>query len=259
MKKTNGSLRKILLWIIAAAVALLAGCGNAGTGFQGKTPFGHTYRVEEVLESGDSAPEQLPLVRLDYRMEDILEWMEVPGSDQWTTIGTMEFQEEQTDPGQKGLWLLTTENGSQYRLTVEEDDSVILTLEQDGQTQWKYRLSRVDTLVCTVKSSYATESPVLDWFPQGAFDGELSSVNGADVPGDGTVTFHWLVGETDTLTVIETYCADGQVETTEHLLNADNKGQFALPVQTHGEGENQYAFYRVPFDTGEYIFAIRFS
>lgn len=272
------------VFVLTYFIVLFSDALFGNFGFQGETPFGHIYRVDEVLESLDAIEEQLPLIRLDYRMEavlestapmeeqassdstsyrmqNILELMANPSSRQWITIGSMEFQKQEADNTNllhKGVWLLVLKDESQYRLTVENDNSVVLSYTREGQLQWKYLLSRVDTLICTVKSSYSVESPVLEWYPQGTFQGEVSILNGADIQEEGTVAFHWLDDTTDTLTVIEEYYSADQVEVIKHSVSINSRKQFVLPVKIRSSKENQYAIYRIPFENGEYVFTIRF-
>lgn len=239
---------KKLYWIVLAVSAavvclvwpmklLLEPMGTT-PGFQGESPFGHSY----CLEDGASQ------IRLS--MYNQLEWLR---DGAWTESGKFEFKEASEDG--TGLWVL--DDGS-YRLTAKDDGAPILSYWEDGQMRWESALARVDTLYCAITDRTGISYPTIGWFPEGAFDGDLSRVNACPVKGEGTLTMGFRLDGGQTLTVMEERHVNGMVETVTHLLDPDGKQEYTLEISGENRTPGDYILYRIRFASGEYIIGITF-
>lgn len=254
-KKTNW----LVVALIFAVPAVIWLCELDTNGaFNEASPFGHTYRVEEVLY-GDEDPEDAPMIDLDSSNQ--LYIMD-PQTRETANLGEMihvELAEGNQQATTKGIWqLVPEEDGSLlYKVTVEADDSVTLSCQKNEQLQWKYRLSRVDTIKCSISSagSYTFFTP--RWFAEGTFS-DHSNLEYMDILQSGTVGFtpEWPV---DVLTIYEEYYTDGAVEYEEHTLIPNEKGALKLELRPRYDSGEQYAIYRIPYEDGEYVFRVNYS
>lgn len=260
---------KVILVALAVVVMILPIMTSFYTLFPsspqlaGESPFDHIYRVESVLKSSETNTysDNTPLVHLYYNNELYFIWDN--SSFMYEEVGVFEYvkpnsEAEQTDRDE--VWKLTPEGSPEqsYELSLKSDGNVVLTHYIDEVVDWRFLLRRVDTLTCSVRSSAELSSPVPDWYASGTFQGGLENLSFARVKGEGEITL-WFRGDpVDTICIVEEYYADDTVQIEEYTLQGDSDGRFILPIEARGQQGKQYAIYRVPYESGEYIFGVNF-
>lgn len=248
-------MKRMILSIILIAL-LLSGCGIMKNYSLEADPFGHTYRVAEVL--GSTAPEasaeEKLLINIDalcnlYIMEDTTTY-------EFQKIGEFKQLELPEDDTRKGLWFCY-KAADRYELSVEEDDAVILTQLVNEEISWSYQLSRVDTISANLSSAGSRSHMQLNWYFSDTFPGNLQIPSRPDIIKKGTLGISTEDDSIANLTLFEQYYTDGNVEYKEYALNKEDG--FNISVETRYETGEQYAIYRIPFENGEYVFLIKFS
>lgn len=226
--------------------------------FSEAAPFDHVYRVDKVLYQADEFSDT-PIVELALGLNTSYLYL-TDNSLNRVRIGEFTYVEPAEGDQKeavKGIWQLVPEHDADtlYRLTVEADDSVILSCSVNDLLQWKYRLKPVDILTCTVSSGGATTSMRPEWFEEGTFHGDLSQLDKADILKSGTVSVTIDDPAITELSLWEEYFHDGTAETAQYTLRPENH----LELQTRYNSGQQYAIYRIPYENGEFIFCINYS
>lgn len=247
-------MKKLIAFVpVLICVFALVGCANQ----QKADPFGHMYRVSETIlpEASSAALDKQILVNLDgfhtlWIMEDTTTY-------DFEKLGELKEIELHEDDAQKGLWSLTSDDNSlRYELTVEEDDSIILSQINADQICWSYKLSRVDMVSVNVSAFGTREALEVDWYFAGTFLGDLSQLSSGTIQGQGKIGFSIEDEHVDQITLVEEYYTDGNMEYTEYPLSKEEG--FSISAKTRYDSADQYAIYRIPYDNGEYIFYIRY-
>lgn len=264
----NGELRKTnwVAFALILAVPLFIFISEAD--FRGEdnaySPFSHTYRVAEVIHTEDAEAE-LPVVRLEAYNGLYLRNRRTGDDIHPGDMAAVEVPEGDPATTPKGIWQLIPEDDPAmlYKVTVEADETVILSCQKNDMLQWKYRLSRVDTL----KIGFKTSANLLNmgsnggftarWFPEGTFHDhdDLEKIDALAKTGIGLNPEYSI----ETLTVFEEYYTDGKAEYAELRLTLTDSGNFSLEVSKRYDAGQQYALYRIPYENGEYVFRVNFT
>lgn len=257
---------KVILFALAFVVALWPTVKMISELFpnepnlQGPSPFDHIYRVEKVIEPMEGySDSQAPLIHLFFNKKLYLIWDN--STYEYEDIGTFEYIRQDSEQGivtENEKWGIKENNECSYLLTLEKDGSLTLSHAVRGKIEWCFLLSRVDTLICTVTSSAAYAGLTTDWFREGTFHGGTENLSFGEIKGKGKLILSFRGKNPATLQITEEYHSDGAVETREYTLAPDKTAQFVLSLETRGQAEGQYAIYRVPYETGEYVFGVRF-
>ena len=265
--KKNGQLRKTnwvaFALILAVPLFIFISEAELHDDNNAYSPFPHTYRVAEVLHTEDPEAD-LPLIHLSsgnsLYLRDPRTWdSHCPG--EMTALDVPEG-----DPSApKGIWQLIPEDDPSllYKVTVEADETVTLSCQKQDILQWKYRLSRVDTL----KIGFKTSASLLNmgsnggfsarWFPEGTFHDHdnLEHIDSLAKTDIGLNPEYPV----ETLTVCEEYYRDGVLEADTLTLIRSGNGAFRLSPEARYDSGVQYIIYRIPFDGGEYVFRVDFN
>lgn len=257
--------RKAKLWIaipgavLCAVVLVLTGCNPAG---EPESPFGHSYRSQQISASLEH-PEAIDttvytltsdmglFLRRDktelagFFREASGDWDEIPGLPEHMKLGRL-----------RGSWQIEENN---WWLLEREDGELWL---YDSARSIMYRLTRTDLLGISVRQpgmeSYVEpvwcRPDIWEWLPE-----ELSTTL---VDGNAQII---LMPETDAdkILVSEEYyeCQpDGETAVTvsDHFLERDGKGDFALKVSRRGSAGDDYAVYYVTVGEEHYVFRLSF-
>lgn len=230
----------------------LQNTGNLNTA----NPFYEIYQIEEVLyPQEETVPEytKIDLSGLIARVED--------RNGESTNIGRFVYVEPVEGQTQKGIWQLIPEENpkAMYKLTVEADDSVILSYYQEEQLLWKGRLTDYgrDTCVITVPTYGSTMQMVVPWYAPGRED----PTPGSRASVIGKATLKIAVGglPTEDLTLVEEYHHGNSMETATYTLEPIKTGAFSLDIKTRYDGKEEWALYRIPYQDGEYRFILTFG
>ncbi len=257
--------RKAKLWIaipgavLCAVVLVLTGCNPAG---EPESPFGHSYRSQQISASLEH-PEAIDttvytltsdmglFLRRDktelagFFREASGDWDEIPGLPEHMKLGRL-----------RGSWQIEENN---WWLLEREDGELWL---YDSARIIMYRLTRTDLLGVSIRQPgiEAYVEPVWcrpdiwEWLPE-----ELSTTL---VDGNAQII---LMPETDVdrILVSEEYYElqpDGETAVTisDHFLERDAKGDFALKVSRRGSAGDDYAVYYVTVGEEHYVFRLSF-
>ena len=249
------------LWLIVALYIgtpfLTVGTRLQDTGhLNTANPLYEIYQIEEVLyPQGESVPEytKIDLSGLNAYAED--------RNGERTRLGRFVYADPVEGQTQKGIWQLIPEENpdAMYRLTVEADDSVILSYYKEETLLWKGLLTDYgrDTCVITVPTYGSTLQMVVPWYAPGRQD---------PTPGSrpfvaGTATLKIAIGglPTDRLTLIEEYHHGDTVESASYTLDPEKPGAFSMKLETRHDGKEEWALYRIPYEDGEYRFILTFG
>lgn len=248
-------MKHIILCMLIIAI-LLTGCDVMNNYSLEADPFGHTYRVAEVLESStpEASAEEKLLINIDalcnlYVMDDTSTY-------EFQKIGELKQLELPEDDTRKGLWFCY-QASDRYELSVEEDDDVVLTKLVNEETSWTYLLTRVDTFSANLSSAGSRSHIQLDWYFSDTFPGNLQMPSRPDIIKKGTLGLSTEDDSISNLTLFEEYYTDGNIEYKEYALKKEDG--FNISVETRYETGEQYAIYRIPFENGEYVFLIKFG
>lgn len=213
-------------------------------------PFSRTYRVAEVYYGEEATP----IIKLSaYGDVQLINHSRMDSQD----LGTLTYQEPQGAQAEQifGIWNLVPEEDASatYRITVENLTGVIATHWRDDFLQWQYRLEAVDTLQVSGSSRGERCFFTPRWFYEGTFDDYSGSLEYINIYTSGKIGFSWKDDSAQDITLTEVYNHDGQLETREYFLPAD---QLSLELETRYETGKQEAIYRIPYENGEYVFKV---
>lgn len=158
-----------------------------------------------------------------------------------------------------------TISGQLYRLEVTAEGEIRLSYLEEEQVLWCWELKEIPGMFFTINAPEFSASSEMDWFSEGAYSGDIETVNATTFPGKGTVHLecHDIDGaKPDTLTVSEEYHHGGQTEYREYTLIREKNGSFPLPedaLQKRYEDADQYILYRVQWEGGEFLFCLKFK
>ena len=259
--------QKRKLWIaipaavLCAAVLVLTACNPAD---KAQSPFGHSYRAQQISASAEY-PEVIDdttmytltsdmglFIRSDktehvgFLREASGDYDEIPGMPEHMKLGRL--IRNYTIEG-SGWWLLELEDGE---LRLYDASRVVM-----------YRLSRTDLLGISVRQPgmEAYVEPVWirpgdrSWLPQ-------EMVSTVLVDGDAAII---LMPEqtVETILVSEEYyelLRNGEyaITVSDHVLERDAMGDFALKVSRRGDVGDDFAVYRVTVGEENYLFRLAF-
>ena len=213
-------------------------------------PFnGRDYRVIQVLEG---AEKPIPMVYLGSTSSVYLDY---PGQEEQRLDGQFTYITQPEGASTKGVWEML--NGERlYRVTLEEDDSVILACLENGEEHWKYCLEPAPTMGCTILDVLGSTLASADWYYAGGFDDtELSG--GLHLRGKGTVKLS-VPGDSPTVTIYEEFRDGGSVEYQTMTLERDKRGFVEFQRETRKNGGKQTGIYRIPYEDGEFVLVLNF-
>lgn len=249
-------MKRLIISILIAAV-FLSGCSQMSNTAKAD-PFDHIYRVTETLVSDDSAIDPRDSLLINLSAFHNLLIMSDSTTYDFEMVG--EFKETELVEGdtRKGLWALVRDDApARYEVSVEDDDSVVLTHLLADQVQYSYKLTRVDMVSVSVSTFGTREHLEIDWYFDGTFPGDLLQLSSGSINGKGKIGFSVEDESIDKITVIEEYYTDGKVEHTEYQLTKEEG--FGISAKTRYESGEQYAIYRIPYDNGEYVFYVKYK
>ncbi len=170
------------------------------------------------------------------------------------------YQEETV----KGIWHLVPEEDPEalYKLEVDAEDKTTLSYLEDDQLQWRWLLQQIPKAWFALNTTEFTSAHEMDWFNEGTYTGDPSTVNYTTFPGEGTAYLQCRFDGVSELTIKEEYHHGDQVEYREYFLTADKNDNFPMPDDTlekRYEGEDQFILYRLQWDGGEYLFCLKFK
>lgn len=249
----------LALYIAVPLFTLLTHLQSAGS-FSEANPFPHDYRVAQVLYSEDGTGGEgvkvhlTSVLEMEYKLS-----ISQNGSDR-QQIGKFTYTEPIPGQSEKSIWQLipAEDPDALYRVTVEADDSVTLSYTEDGQLQYKWLLSRVDTAFIGIATIGKTISLRPSWYPSGSPDPEPYLKEASVVR---TATLNLGVGglESEELPLIEEYHHGDSVEYQTYILTPNEKGSYSMELSTRYDGNQEYALYRIPFADGEYRFTLTYG
>lgn len=248
---------KGIIPLFLALVIILSGCRENGD-WSYDEPFGHVYRVAEVMYQTDSDQEidtrkifNIDEFRNLWIMDDISTYV-------FKLAGEFPKYRPQKKDVTSASWILQTEDSAiMYDLSVTKDRSVILSQFEDDRLQWKYRLDRIDMLSVNVVSKGERSSLEVDWYYSNTYPDDISQLSSATIHDNGSVGFSIYDCSIDSVAVYEEYYTDAGVEHSEYLLQVESG--LGLSLATKHKTTGQYALYRIPYKNGEYIFYLKYN
>lgn len=280
---------KILGAVCCGVVVILCAANPKEEALTAPEPFGHTYRVAEVVWgyptiSSTFDPPSIAQCTLtsDYAL-NVLEgstWV-YPGCFQETELtenfdalfGFLPASGEEYRRNNKNAWKCVVSDASSTGLfyLLEQTDGTILLAQgytagstHSDQIKWVYRLERADYVTCKVQAKgTTTDLGALDWYSDGSGI-DWNSLRSVTVYGSGTLAFT-VEGSPETLIVSEDYYVnhsdeDGghpAVKNTTHTLYPASDGVFYLPVERRNN-DNEYAVYSISYSEGLYALRVDF-
>lgn len=212
-------------------------------------PFTSTdYRVVEVVE-GD--PEKLPMVYLGSTNSVFLQYPD--GAEQLE--GKFQYIAQ---PETGGVWEMRPESDPDtlYRVVLGQDDSITMSCYSNGEVLWEYLLESSPRIGCTIVDPLGTTTGAVDWYYGGSFDPEKPR-GGYILRGKGTVRLS-VPGDARTVTIQKEF-RDGDAREYETLeLTKDERGNVEFTCETRDSGNEQIAYYRIPYEDGEFVLILKF-
>lgn len=229
-------------------------------------PFIGTYLVEEVLAPVEGMDTENTRVNLNRALK------KEPYMTIYETDEPYPYKEEPdyfhfVDPapgtGQRGTWQMipAEDEACEYWVTVEADDSVLLSLYRDDQLQWKWKLVKDDPVIASVSVQTwgSTGVKTLDFYTAEDPDPQPNFSKQTSVNGKATMKIALSHPESDTLTLMEEYHHGDTLETATYTLDPTKSGSFSLDLKTRYDGEDEWALYRIPYQDGEYRFILTYG
>ena len=246
--------------VFCAAVLLLTACDPAAAR---DTPFGHSYRVDQIsaltehnasihrMRSYTLTSDMGLFVRSDeteqmgFFREASADWDEIPDLPDYMRPGKLH---RSWQIAENNWWLLELEDGALWLL--------------DGPHSILYRLARTDLLGVSIRQPgiEAYVEPV--WYRAGVQNYLPEEMSVTLVDGDAKIIL-MPEQDVDTILVSEEYYerhASGEtyIISTDHTLERDGRGDFALNVSRRGKDGDDYALYRVTVGEDTYAFCLSF-
>lgn len=222
-------------------------------GFNESNPFdSQDYRVAEVL-CGDE--EELPMVYLDGTNRVYLDY---PGQPQEDLGGQFTYITQPEGAPQQGIWELIPETDpeTRCRVTVEADDSVVLSCLRQETLLWAYRLEHAPLMGVQIKDVLGLTTMSVPWTYSGAFD-QPETVSGPALRGKGTLSLS-IPGSPESITLCEEYHGKDGVTLRTLTLERNGKNRYTLELEADSDDRGAFAIYHVPYEDGEFVLAFRF-
>lgn len=238
----------IALVLVFAAMPMAGDFIDQGDHVPGNPFNGTDYRVAEVI-AGD--PEPLPMVYLGSTNSVFLQFPE--GSEQLD--GKFRYI---AHPEETGVWEMRPESDPDtlYRVTLEADDRITMGCYRDSETVWAYLLEPSPKLGCTIRDPLSTSVGAAEWYYGGSFDPEHPR-GGFILKGKGTIRLS-VPGDGTTVTIQEEFREGNATEHRTLVLTRDEQGFVEFERETRDSGEEQIAFYRIPYEDGEFVLILKF-
>ena len=279
--------------IACGVVVVLCAANPKEESLTAPEPFGHTYRVAEVVwgyptTSSTFDPPSITQCTLtsDYAL-DVLEgstWV-YPGFFQETELtedfdalfGSLPVSYEEYRLNNKNAWKCVVSDAPATGLfyLLEQTDGTLLLAQgstagrehsshPEDWLQWVYRLERADAVSCKVQNENSTtDLGSLGWYADGSGI-NWETLHSATVYGSASLAFT-VEDSPETLIVSEDYyvnhsAEDGghpAVKNTTYTLYPASDGVFYLPVERRNN-DNEYAVYSISYGEGLYALRIDF-
>lgn len=251
------------LWLI---IALFLGTPLLNIGiflqdsgsFNEADPFEQQYQIAQVLyPEGGTVPEYTKIELTGSHM-----YVSDRNGDRTASYGSFTYVEPVPGESRKGTWRLIPEEApeSMFQVTVEADDSILLSFYRQEQLRWQGQLTPYGRNTCVVDVSTSGKSIYFqpDWHAPGRADPEPDLVQ-VDVIGDATMKLTVAGLDTQTLSLYEEYHHGSTVKTAVYTLEPIKPHRFELELETRYDGEEEWALYRIPYQDGEYRFTLTFG
>lgn len=222
--------------------------------FSTAQPFGSDYRIAEV-EYGQS-----PGTSTRIRLENYYNTLYI--NDQ--NLGKFQYIEPMASQQDslKGLWHLVPQEDPSvlYKLEVSTQDEIVISCLSDDQLQWRWEIKALPGVHFDMNTEQYRAAWEMDWFAQGTWDGDPTSIPSTDFRGDATICLQFHEDSVTALTLIEEYHREDFCETREYALQKDKNDEFPLPepLTKRDDTPGAYILYRIPWDGGEYLFCINY-
>ena len=228
-------------------------------GFNEADPFGQAYQISQVLyPEGGSVPEYTKVELAG----NAHMYVSDRNGDRVASYGPFTYAKPIPGQTQKGTWSLIPEDEPEgmFQISVEADDSVLLSFYRQEQLCWRGRLTPYGRNSCTVDISTFGKSIYFqpDWYAPGRADPQ-PSISRVDVVGDAKMKLTITGLPQDNLTLYEEYHHGSLVETAAYTLEPTKPYRYELELTTRYDGEEEWALYRIPFEDGEYRFVLVFG
>jgi len=227
--------------------------------FNEYTPFPGEYRIAEVLYPEGAAGYDTTKIHLETILSEHRLKLSEEGND-YRTVGTFTYLPAEPERNEAAIWQLIPEEAPEqmYKITVTDEDAVILSYYENEQLREKWLLSRVDTAGIVVATIGKTMTSTPKWYPAGSAD-PTPYFRSSDVVRNARMTVTVGSLETEELTLIEEYHNGDQTEYITHILQPESPGRFYMKLSTRYDNPEQWALYRIPFHGGEYRFILTFG
>ena len=250
--------KKAKLWIavpaavLCAVVLMLTACDPA----EKDTPFGHSYRTQEVEAPVNAAVSGDILFTLTSdHMLFIREANQTQLRYAFMKADPSELPAAYRSADLRRVWRIAEDS---WWLTEQEDGALCLI---DESRDIRYHLARTDLLGVSIRQPgiEAYVEPV--WYRSGVWE-RLPEEMSVTLVNEGAQIVLMPEFETDRLLVSEEYYQrDGQradTTTTDYVLEPDRNGDFILEVARRGTAGDDFAVYRVTVGEDTYIFQLSF-
>lgn len=96
------------------------------------------------------------------------------------------------------------------------------------------------------------------WFPEGSYTGDADSLpaQNLNIIDSGTINFSFSEPVGEKRTVTEEIYMGNSVTVTDITISASVPGVFTMDVKQLASEEENYLIYRIPFETGEFLFRV---
>lgn len=214
--------------------------------FSEADPFGRTYCIGEVLVGEETQAS----VELELMLSQA--YLTIDGG----RIGEFQYQEPTENQTEQGIWLLTPENalGEQYKLVVDGQGSVLLSLLVDDQLQWRWRLTELPEVWYHAETAQSSSSSELLWYPD--WSGDPTELPWLSVYGPAEAYLTCSDDSVTTMTVTASHHSGGNVETAEYVLERDGKNRFPLPDPMETAEKGAYIVYQLTLGEGIYLLRV---
>ena len=246
--------------VFCAAVLLLTACDPAAAR---DTPFGHSYKIAHLRASADdpAAIDESTVYTLTSDMglfirstkTELAGFFQRTSAD-WDAIESM--PEYMKQGSIRRSWCI---EGNEWWLLELEDGALWL---YDGSQHVMHLLERTDLLGVSIRQPgiEAYVEPV--WYRAGVQNYLPEEMSVTLVDGDAKIILMPEL-DVDTILVSEEYYerhASGEtyIISTDHTLERDGRGDFALNVSRRGKDGDDYALYRVTVGEDTYAFQLSF-
>jgi len=223
------------------------------------SPFGKDYRAGKIVYQADNTtiPSKITLDMDEKSL--ILDHV---------TLGT--FHQEETEPGSiQEEWTLIPAGDPDGRIRLIASigaNAQYLIYYTDTSTPehssyhtlWHLQLEPLENVRFMIESDKTHASWLMSWYPPDLLTDSEGFPPIVLQDHSASAAIHW--SSMPTLTLVEEYYHNGQMERTEYQLMQNKKGEFPLPAplsRRYPEGE-QYVIYRIPYKGGEYLFRSRY-